>query len=253
MPASTSDTSIIAPLTELDDAAYVELCHAQVAEAAQCVCDDIWRESRFMESFTNAFVERAATSRIFVDVGAERGFYTHLALRHMPAPNRVVAIEPDPHRAAALRRYFANADHVAIVEAAAGSGTGSVSLSKNGPHSASMRRDGGARFTVRSIVLDEIADARDADLIKIDVEGAEVVVLDGMSGILRDRRCHVYVEYHPWAEEITPDARQRIRALASRCDYQITRTDLARPDPNRLIGGRMILSPSIPPNEANQR
>lgn len=252
MPASTSDTSVIESLTGLDDPAYLKLCHAQVAEAAQCVRDDSWRESRFMESFTNAFVERAAKSRVFVDVGAERGFYTHLALRYMPGQARVIAIDPDPHRAAAMRRYFADATHVTIIEAAAGASAQPVTLFKSGAQSASMRTDRGESFAARSVVLDELIDARDADLVKIDVEGAEAEVLASMGDILRRQRCHVFVEYHPWSDKITPDARRCIRALADRYGYQIIRTDLANPDPDRLIGGRMILTPPALPRESLQ-
>lgn len=253
MPVSPSKNSVITSPTGLDDPAYAALCHRQIAEAAQCVNDNVWRDSRFMESFTDAFVERAAISRVFIDVGAERGFYTHLALRYMSETARVIAIEPDPNRVAALRRFFADANNVTVVEAAAGSIAGTVTLFKNGAHSASLRSDDGAMFSAPSVVLDELADAHDADLIKIDVEGAEADVLAGMAAILRRGRCHVYVEYHPWADEITPDARQHIRTLANDCDYQITRTDLATPDPNRLIGGRMILSPSNPSSGANHQ
>lgn len=244
-------STTIGPTGELNDSPYAKRCREQVAEAAHCVDQDGWRQSRFFESFSDAFVDCARNAAICIDVGAERGFYTHLARRYMQPAGRVIAIEPDPARAAALRAYYADDRNVTVILAAAAAKTGTIRLTKNGDHSASQRMSGGQSFCVETVVLDKIPEALRADLIKIDVEGAEAEVLTGMSNILSRRNCRVFVEFHPWADEITPNARMRIREIASTFRYDIVRTDISTNDPDRLVGGRMILSPEGQPNGVN--
>jgi hypothetical protein len=48
------------------------------------------------EPFTAAFIEEIRRARVFVDCGAEFGFYTRLALKYGPPDIRVIAFEPDP-------------------------------------------------------------------------------------------------------------------------------------------------------------
>jgi len=226
------------------DRRYEAACRAQIVEAADCVAGDQWRASRFAESFTDQFVARARSSRCVLDIGAERGFYTHLALRYMAPPGRVVAVEPDPVRCAVLRSFFARDRRVSVVEAAVGATSGWLTLTRPAGKSASAVAARGDSFTARCVRVDDLPDARTTDLVKIDVEGAEAEVLAGMPALFARRCCQLFVEYHPWAEQVTPGARDRIRALAAAAGYDIRRTDIETRDPARAVGGRMILTPA---------
>jgi len=143
---------------------------------------------------------------VFVDVGANIGFFTVLAASIVGDGGRVVAFEPHPGALATLRAALdANglASRVDVVEAAV-SGTRGASgrlfvsddsvLSTLDP-SRSPARDH-FRFersiAIRQVTLDEWFETRPALLrgvaaIKIDVEGTELDVLAGMRTVRASR------------------------------------------------------------------
>ncbi len=134
-----------------------------------------------------------AEAEVFVDVGANIGLYTCLARR---AGRHTIAIEPHSEN---LRILFFNlaANRWSDVEvfpmavSAApgikdlyGSGTGASLVSQWAHNSAGDQR------AVPVSTLDIVVGARFGDkklLIKIDVEGAELDVLDGAAGLLARR------------------------------------------------------------------
>ena len=140
----------------------------------------------------------------FVDIGAHIGYYSLKAAAVVGPEGRVIAVEPNPETVAKLRaNLHASGDDWASVEPVAcsdaegqlelfggpSSNTGETSISKT-----NAERDPTARksFTVRARPLDSIlADNQvtRVDWIKIDVEGAEMLVLKGSAATL-DR-------YHP--------------------------------------------------------
>lgn len=141
---------------------------------------------------------RIQTGGLFIDVGANIGSITLYALlsgqfRH------VLAIEPDPLNRAILQRNIMHngfTDNVTIISAAASCTGGTLPFyrdAKNlGAHSleAGFSRSQGAPRSIPVARLDDIV--RDAGyatneigFVKIDVEGHEHAVLDGMPAILK--------------------------------------------------------------------
>jgi len=139
-----------------------------------------------------------------VDVGAHVGFYTLLLARLVAPAGRVVAVEPAPENASLLARNleFAPERSVEIVQAAAGredrERTFVLSDSSDThsfyPHP--LSRSVGS-VVVRERRLDRLL-AASPDFVKIDVEGAELEVLQGLSGLVcGDRPRAVLVEVNP--------------------------------------------------------
>jgi FkbM family methyltransferase len=137
------------------------------------------------------------------DVGANIGYLTLLAARIVGPAGRVVAVEPDPDCAAAIRTNAAHNDlhTVEVVEAAAAERSGVAELvvvrdrlwtrlASVGDH-----HEGEARVEVRTLALDDVEGPPPA-LVKIDVEGAELDVIAGMTRLLRDARPIVVCEMH---------------------------------------------------------
>ena len=148
---------------------------------------------------------------VFIDVGANWGYYT-LAAAHLVGPQgRVVAFEPEPRLFALLA---ANIDvnslgQVLLQPFAIGPRRERVSFSafnaEDGNWGLSRAVDpvraGGADFETESRPLDEALDAASigtAQLVKIDVEGAETGVLTGMGrGLESGRYRYIMLECHP--------------------------------------------------------
>jgi FkbM family methyltransferase len=130
---------------------------------------------------------------LFIDVGANVGFYTALARKWVGLSGSVFAFEPNLKCIDLLKLSFSNDQNVVIVPKALGnrSGVGKLYV----PEKADMATLGIARhkpkniFEVEVIRLDDFI--RDNSLpipsvVKIDVEGMELSVIQGMGDLLNN-------------------------------------------------------------------
>lgn len=123
---------------------------------------------------------------LFGDVGANIGSYTVIAAG--VARSDVVAFEPDPGTAQALRRNVdANglANRVSIIEAAVGAAEGEVNFTvgRDTTNQVASDEDEFAR-KVRLVSLDSILIDRTPTMLKLDVEGYEAQVFEGAKATL---------------------------------------------------------------------
>jgi FkbM family methyltransferase len=141
--------------------------------------------------------------RAFVDIGASTGYYTRIALTLMESDGTVVAFEPDPDAAARLRRAFSD-PRLAVREEALGRDDHGAVLERRDRLASRIRDESVASsgyangIDVRVRSLDGLVDAGEVpcpDVLKIDVEGGEILVLEGMSRLLQ-RRPAIAVECH---------------------------------------------------------
>ncbi len=149
------------------------------------------------------------------DVGANMGVFS-LAAAHLSRTGTILGIEADPWLSELLRRTAALnpslsihvvpaavSDHVGeAILAIAARGRAASHLS----HVHGSSQSGGCRteVVVPCITLDSLLDTFAApDLIKIDVEGAELLVLRGMKRLLEEARPLIYCEVR---RETLPDA-----------------------------------------------
>lgn len=147
----------------------------------------------------------------FVDVGANWGLFTMVAAYLVGRSGSVVAMEPDPRLFGRLKSNVElnNLGQVQVFEVAIADRDSNLLLA---PHDqtgdnwgTSRLIEGGSteeiRFMVRSRQLDPLLDEaglQTVDVIKIDVEGAEDMVLRGMDGGLNSRRYRfILLELHP--------------------------------------------------------
>lgn len=148
---------------------------------------------------------------VFVDVGANWGYYTLAAAHLVGSAGRVVAFEPEPRVSALLASNIdinglAHVLHQAVavgasVERVAFSAfraeDGNWGVSRTVGHNRAMAVD----FESDSVPLDSALDAVSVgvvQLVKIDVEGAETSVLSGMErGLAAGRYRYVMLECHP--------------------------------------------------------
>ena len=139
-------------------------------------------------------------ARGFVDVGANHGIYA-LALASVHPRLRVLAIEPDDDNVVRLQRNLALnpalVPRVVLERAAAGAESGTGAFARSSTINSGTGRlvhDGGVAVRVRTLEDLLRQHAIDADVIKIDVEGAEGDVLAGLGGL---QPAAVAVELHP--------------------------------------------------------
>ena len=118
---------------------------------------------------------------LFVDVGANVGFH---AVFGAQLGAHVVAVEPVPWTLELLRaNVWRHGADVEVVAAAASDGLGPVRLQLESAHR-SGAQIGSTGIEVRAATLDALVPQGEVDVLKIDVEGAEPLVLRGASAIL---------------------------------------------------------------------
>ena len=161
--------------------------YRHVRHAYQTVANRSFLQSRrALASLLSQFVARGD---LVFDIGANVGDYTDVLLT---LDARVVAIEPNPVLAQAIRRRY----RVAVEAVAVGSKSGSLDLHvgvDQGHSTLSARwleqaptghRWSGERIAVPVVTLEDLAERHGPpDFVKIDVEGFEAEVLRGCSDL----------------------------------------------------------------------
>jgi FkbM family methyltransferase len=153
-------------------------------------------------------IDNLPASGTFIDVGANVGHISLLAARRVGPQGRVLAVEANPRIASTLKQHVCRnaATNITVVQCACSDTPGTAELfisdrSNSGKCSLSAAN----AESVRSVVvececLDSIAKAHSLDridVIKVDVEGAELSVLRGMESSLRDFRPLIVLEIEP--------------------------------------------------------
>ena len=186
--------------------------------------------TRRHEIETRQLLERLARpGMVALDVGAHVGYYTRLLAERTGAEGRVIALEPNPATHQALRRNTRKLPTVTALQLAAAEAEGSAELydylmmsasgslhydeslahqqqAQMGTGDLAPRREAGfemQRYRVRTVALDDCLrelGIKRVDLVKMDIEGAELAALRGMRGtIAASPGLSLVMEYNPSA------------------------------------------------------
>lgn len=191
---------------------------------------------------------------VFVDAGANIGYFTLLGAKLVGPAGRVVAIEAHPATVEILRRNVlinGHRDSVAVWHRAAWSETTDLkfhqrehfaansSVASVGPAGLSALGDTEVVVEVPGVALDDLlADLPRIDVIKVDVEGAEVRAFAGLARTL-DANRGVTVMFE-WSPEQLVQMGDRPRDLLDALRrhgfrFRLLEDDLAPVDVDRLL------------------
>jgi len=172
-----------------------------------------------------AALETLSPESVCIDCGANLGVVTR---RLADRCGKVYAFEPDPWTAARLAENLAGRDNVTILPKAVGTEAGTVTLYRTTdfdtcPDVASLATSVFARplSAAEGVEVDSVDFVaflrglnRDIAILKMDVEGAEVDILEKLLGDpVRDRIGHIFVETHELQFTQLLARTERLRAL----------------------------------------
>jgi len=163
--------------------------------------------------------------KTFVDVGAHIGSIISEVL-HFDSSIKVVAVEAIPEKAKKLKKKFPNVD---IHDCAVGDSNGFVSffiyINKTGFSSlgkpTAQSDDSIAEIKVPIKKLDDLIVSTDVDVIKIDVEGAELGVLRGAVNLLNQSRPIIMFESGPQLDDGLGYTKEKMFDFFSENNYAV--------------------------------
>jgi FkbM family methyltransferase len=175
----------------------------------------------------------------FLDAGAHFGWMSLAACHRVGLKGKVVAFEPSPPllEVLAYHKGVNRFRQMEIVPKAVGNAHnefvrfhlvngGESFLNSLVEHPASQGNGGRSEIQVECVTLDRFCEEKclRPDLVKIDVEAAELMVLQGCKGLLRERHCIFIVAVHPtWLPENQKTA--EVFELFQAHGYQIARSE----------------------------
>jgi FkbM family methyltransferase len=180
-----------------------------------------------------------------VDVGANIGFFSLRFARWVGPWGRVIAIEPEGRNVAALRRRVARARMepvVDCVQAAAADRPGEVRLALNPVHPGD-HRIAATGEPIRAVTVDELTggDIRRISLVKIDVQGAEMLVLSGAQDAITAHRPALFIEVDDTALRRFGSSAEELLTTVVNLGYTahtLTRTGISASKPLHALVGR---------------
>lgn len=164
------------------------------------------------EDFVRMLVGSLKRSDVFFDIGASVGLISVFAARKLKHPilpaGKVVSFEPDPENALRLRKNLEinRLKNCRVEQMAVSSEEGELTLYSDGSNanSPSLEQVNGIErgITVPAKTIDSLVESGILPyptVVKIDIEGAEMLALQGMKALLGSgkRPRLIFVEIHP--------------------------------------------------------
>jgi FkbM family methyltransferase len=157
---------------------------------------------------TTTFINMLKNGQVCFDVGANVGYFTILGSRCVGSAGKVIALEPSIRNLAYLYQHvhLNKAENVTIISAACSDSETLTSFSSGKNCAEGYITSGGLSepaggetvSLVPTVTIDVVARQLGIlpDLMKIDVEGAELSVLKGAQATIRKARPKILMEIH---------------------------------------------------------
>ncbi len=183
-----------------------------------------------------AFLNHLKPGDVVYDIGANVGFFTILAAKLVGSSGKVYAFEPAPENVAIVRRNLKqnNFSHVTVIEKAVFSSTGTAELllaKYAGGHTLATvgtPPDLDGSLAVQLVSIDYLVDRQEIEppkFVKIDVEGAEIEVLKGMSQTISQFKPTIIYEVDDETKEALLAKKREIELFLENLNYKITLLD----------------------------
>lgn len=214
----------------------------------------IARDRYYEPHVTRALQHYLRPGIVFLDIGANLGYFTLMAATTVGPMGRVIAFEPNPRNRELLTRSLAANDltNVELYPFAVSDRREVVRLA-TGVHDSNGRvvaaGEGGAPtgsdpWLIEAVPLDALlGDLPRLDLIKMDIEGAEPKALQGMASLLRRHRPVIVTEFNPICLDLTSGmGAGDFLDLLVRLDYDLALVPTNLTDPFQPVAPEAILA-----------
>jgi len=160
----------------------------------------------YEEFETELFKKEIKESDIILDIGANIGYFTLIFAQIVGNHGKVFAFEPDPTNFALLKKNVEinGYENIVLINKAVSNKSGKLKLflsdDNRGDHRIYDSYDGRNFVEIESIKLDDFFNDYNGkiDFVKMDVQGAEFLVVQGMLNLLnKNKNMKIISEYWP--------------------------------------------------------
>ncbi len=194
---------------------------------------------------THWFLKTVKQGDVVVDVGANVGYYTLIAGKLVGDSGKVYAFEPDPVAFGLLQRNVAlnGLNNVVLEQKAVSNKAGSIRLflseENKGDHRIFESGEERRSIPIEAVALDDYfqGDTRKIDFVKVDTQGAEAAIIDGMEQLIRENeQITLVVEFWPHAlKQFGRDSDEFLAKLESFAFHFFSLGIWGSPSPLRLV------------------
>jgi len=174
----------------------------------------IAREKQYEPAVTAAIKQHLQPGQVFVDVGANIGYFTCLAAAIVGTKGHVFAFEPNPDNVQLIRKSIAanSFENVSLFPVAVAESDQELKLDAGAASSNARIIDFSADavpglntpILVKAVTLDAtLAGVHKIDLVKLDIEGAEPRAWAGMRQLVKKHRPGLLFEFSPELIRVT--------------------------------------------------
>lgn len=186
----------------------------------------------YEQAFDDAMFAAIGQNDVVWDVGANIGYYSKKFADASSPGGKVLAFEPFPETVVQLQSAVVDWDNIAVVPKALGATPGIVRMAHGGDELGATNKivssSTSEGFTEVEVItgdaLVESVDVPAPNIIKIDTEGFELDVLEGMARLLRKpglRAIFIEVHFGNLAERGMSDAPAKIEKILSANGYRL--------------------------------
>src|SRR5687768_16788894 len=190
----------------------------------------------YEEAFDQALLNAIRPGDSVWDVGANVGYYSRKFAEAVGDSGRVYAFEPSPITAQRLRAAIGDDGRVAIIDKALGRTPARLQMVQGEDELGATSRivaddESAVAMTIEVDSGDRLVEASEVaapNVVKIDVEGHELDVLEGMRALLREstlRAVCVEVHFQLLHERGQPGAASEIEKLLKSAGFRLRWTD----------------------------
>jgi len=158
------------------------------------------------------------TDKVFVDIGAHIGSIISEVKAHS-SPSKIIAFEAIPDKAKKLSSKFKD---VEVYECAVSDSTGLTRFfidQKLSGYSSLNKMKNSRETTVEMNLVDNLVDRNDVDVIKIDIEGAELGALRGSVKLIE--RCKPVIMFESGPSEVLGYTKEAMWQFFESLGYQL--------------------------------
>lgn len=187
---------------------------------------------RYEQAFDEAMFAAIVAGDVVWDIGANIGFYSKKFADAVGPNGSVFAFEPFPKTIERLKAETEGNDIVSVVPMALGAKAGSVHMQEGEDDIGATNRIVGGDVSEGYVEIEVITgdalidrgDVKTPDILKIDTEGFELEVLEGMKTLLQNsglRALFIEVHFGNLAERGMPNAPARIEEILLASNYHL--------------------------------